>query len=131
MISEIRITKAEILEATKGMLQKQFYVVSTTPSGGLEPVMAALEEHLDFLVQLGKDGVLFGAGPHWADDELSWNGEGMVILRADSLAHAREIAAQDPMHSSGARTFTVRPWLLNEGGIGVRFDFSTGTYTVE
>ena len=130
-MSKIKIAKADILEATKGMLQKQFYVVSTKPSGGLEPVMAALEEHLDFLVQLGKDGVLFCAGPHWADDEHSWNGEGMVILRADSLADAREIAAQDPMHSSGARTFTVRPWLLNEGGIGVRFDFSTGTYTVE
>ncbi len=130
-MSELKITKADILEATKGMLQKQLYVVSTRPSGRLEPVMAVLEEHLDFLVQLGKDGVLFGAGPHWADDEHSWNGEGMVILRADNLADARQIAAQDPMHSSGARTFTVRPWLLNEGGIGVRFDFSTGTYTVD
>lgn len=129
-MTEPKITKADILEATKDMLQKQLYVVFTKPAGGLGPVMEALEAHLGFLVQLGKDGVLFGAGPHWADDEYSWNGEGMVVLRADSLGHAKELAAKDPMHSSGAREFTVRPWLLNEGGMTVRLDFSTGDYAV-
>ena len=129
-MAEPTITKDDILKATQGMLQKQFYVVSTSPTDGMEPVMAALEEHLAFLVKLGQDGILFGAGPHWADDEHSWHGEGMVILRADSLAHATEIAGEDPMHSSGARKFTVRPWLLNEGGMNVQFDFSTGAYTV-
>lgn len=129
-MSEPKITKDDILKATDGMLQKQFYVVSTSPIDGLGPVMAVLEDHLAFLVKLGQDGVLFGAGPHWADDEHSWHGEGMVILRADSLEHAREIASQDPMHASGARKFTVRPWLLNEGGMSVQFDFSTGAYTV-
>jgi uncharacterized protein YciI len=126
-----RITKDDILAATKGMLQKQLYVVSTSPTGGLGPVMEALKEHLEFLVKLGDDGILLGAGPHWADDEHTWNGEGMVILRADSLAHANELASRDPMHSSGARKFTVRPWLLNEGGINVRLDFSTVTYSVD
>jgi uncharacterized protein YciI len=129
-MTDPKITKDDILKATEGMLQKQFYVVSTRPADGMGPVMAALEEHLAFLVKLGQEGILFGAGPHWADDEHSWFGEGMVILRADSLAHAAEIAGKDPMHSSGARTFTVRPWLLNEGGMSVQFDFSTGSYTV-
>ncbi|TDL81415.1 YciI family protein [Meridianimarinicoccus aquatilis] len=129
-MAEPTITKDDILKATEGMLQKQFYVVSTSPIDGMGPVMAALEEHLAFLVKLGQDGILFGAGPHWADDEHSWNGEGMVILRADSLAHANKIAGEDPMHSTGARKFTVRPWLLNEGGMSVQIDFSTGSYTV-
>lgn len=129
-MTEPTITKDDILKATEGMLQKQFYVVSTSPIDGMGPVMAALEAHLAFLVKLGQDGILFGAGPHWADDEHSWNGEGMVILRADSLAHAKEVAGKDPMHSSGARKFTVRPWLLNEGGMSVQIDFSTGSYTV-
>ena len=26
------------------------------------------------------------------------------------------------MHSSGARTFTVRPWLVNEGTMSVRLE---------
>ena len=76
--------------------------------------------------ELERKGIMFGAGPFWADNEVDWNGEGMVVIRAGSLAEAREIAAQDPMHSSGARSFKVRPWLLNEGTLTVKIDYSTG-----
>jgi uncharacterized protein len=71
---------------------------------------------------------MFAAGPNWTDDEKSWQGDGMVVVRAKSLADAREIAARDPMHKSGARTFTVRPWLVNEGMIVVRLNYSKGTF---
>jgi uncharacterized protein YciI len=124
------ITKDDILEASKGMLQKQLYVVFTSPADGMGPVMENLEEHLQFQVKLEQDGIMLGAGPFWDDDEHTWNGEGMVIIRADSLAHANEIAASDPMHSSGARTYKVRPWLLNEGRITVQVNFSTGQHAV-
>ena len=125
-----KITKDDILEASKGMLQMQMFVVFTTPTNGMGPVMENIEEHLQFQVNLEQCGIMFGAGPFWADDEHTWNGEGMVIIRADSLEHAKEIAATDPMHSSGARSFTVRPWLLNEGSITVAVDFSTGRHAV-
>ena len=124
------ITKDDILEASKGMLQMQLFVVFTTPTNGMGPVMENIEEHLQFQVDLEQRGIMFGAGPFWADDEHTWNGEGMVIIRADSLEYAKEIAATDPMHSSGARSFTVRPWLLNEGRITVAVDFSTGRHAV-
>lgn len=87
----------------------QLYVVSTTPSAGLGPVMENLEANLAFQVSPEEQGIMVGAGPHWEEDEHSWHGDGMVIIRADSLSHAREIAASDPMHVSGARRFTVRP----------------------
>jgi len=124
------ITKDDILKASSGMLQKQLYVVFTTPTNGMGPVMENIEEHLKFQVELEQKGIMLGAGPFWADDEHTWNGEGMVIIRADSLAHAREIAMTDPMHSSGARDFKVRPWLLNEGRITVEVNFSTGRHAV-
>ncbi|MEM6383936.1 MAG: YciI family protein [Pseudomonadota bacterium] len=124
------ITKHDILEASKGMLQKQLFAVFTSPTNGMGPVMDNIEEHLKFQVELEQKGIMFGAGPFWADDETTWNGEGMVLIRADSLDHAREIAETDPMHSSGARSFTVRPWLLNEGRITVTIDYSTGEHTV-
>ena len=124
------VTKDDILQASKGMLQKQLFVVFTTPTDGMGPVMDNIEEHLKFQVSLEQRGIMLGAGPFWADDEHTWNGEGMVIIRADSLDHAREIAAADPMHSSGARSFTVRPWLLNEGRITIEVDFSTGRHAV-
>ena len=120
------ITKHDILEASKGMLQKQLYVVFTKPTDGMAPVMENIKEHLDFQVELERKGIMFGAGPFWADNETDWHGEGMVIIRAESLAHAKEIAASDPMHKSGARAFEVRPWLLNEGTVTVKITYSDG-----
>lgn len=124
---EPEIKAEDVLEASRGMLQKQLYVVLTTPAAGMGPVMANLEEHLRFQVSLEERGIMFGAGPFWTDDEEGWQGEGMVIIRAGSLAEARAIAASDPMHASGARTFKVRPWLLNEGTITFKVRYSDGS----
>ena len=71
------------------MLRKQLYVVFTKPVKGMEPVMAVLEEHLAFQIDLEQRGIMFGAGPFWNDAEDAWEGEGMVILRAGSLAEAK------------------------------------------
>jgi hypothetical protein len=120
------IPKADILKACEAMLRKQFYVVFTKPVKGLEPVMAVLEQHLAFQIDLEQRGIMFGAGPFWNDAEDAWEGEGMVILRAGSLDEAKALAAADPMHKSGARTFTVRPWLMNEGSVTVRITYSDG-----
>ena len=122
------ITKQDVLNASSEMLNKDLYVVFTKPENGMKEVMENLEEHLKFQVSLEKNGVMFGAGPFWEDNEIDWNGEGMVIIRANSLDHAKQIAASDPMHQSGARNFTVRPWLLNEGNIQVSLDYSTGKF---
>ena len=91
---------------SEGFLAKQLYVIFTTPANGIKPVMDNLKEHLAFQTELEKDGIMFAAGPNWTDDEKSWQGDGMVVVRAKSLAEAREIAARDPMHKSGARNFT-------------------------
>ena len=91
------------------------YAVFTRPANGMKPVMDMLQQHLDYQISMEKSGVLFAAGPFWTNDEQQWRGEGMVVIRAKSLEAARAIASKDPMHASGARTFEVRPWLINEG----------------
>ena len=121
---------AAVLDASKGMLQKQLYAIFTTPTDGLGPVFANIEPHLAFQVELERTGILFAAGPLWTDDEQSWEGEGMVIVRATSRAEAIAIAERDPMHKAGARSFKVRPWLINEGTVTVRLDYSTQTVTL-
>ena len=130
-MSEPKITKHDILEKTPQMLQKQLYLVHTKPTNGMGPVMDNIGPHLEFQVKIEQEGIMFAAGPLWADDEETWEGEGIVVIRADNLAHAKEIAASDPMHASGARDFTVRPWLVNEGGFNLRVTFSDGGRTVE
>ncbi len=126
---EPRVTADDLRAACEGMLQLQLYAVFTRPVSGLKPVMAVLEQHLEYQISMEKSGILFAAGPFWTDDEQEWRGEGMVVIRANNLAAARAIAAEDPMHASGARTFEVRPWLINEGSLTVRLEHSTRGFT--
>lgn len=123
---EPRVTAQDVLNASRGMLQKQIYVVFTRPNRGLGPVMENLEAHLEFQRELERNGTMFAAGPHWTDDETHWEGDGMVVIRAGSLGEAKGIAAADPMHKSGARSYTVRPWLVNEGTLTIKVSFSDG-----
>jgi uncharacterized protein len=125
------VTAEDVRNASRGMLQKQLYVVFTTPTGTMEAVLANLEAHLAFQVDLEKRGIMVGAGPFWTDDEKEWRGEGMVIIRATSLAEARAIADTDPMHKSGARSYRVRPWLLNEGTLTLKVSFSDKAMVLE
>jgi len=110
----------------KGVLAMQLYVIFTRPTGRLDEIKQHLPEHLAFQKELESKGIMFGAGPLADEEEQAWTGEGMVIVRAGSVQEAREIAASDPMHKSGARSFTVRPWMLNEGSISLRVTFSDG-----
>ena len=41
---------------------------------------------------------------------------------------AKTIAERDPMHRSGARSFRIRPWMINEGGVSVRLNFSNQSF---
>jgi uncharacterized protein YciI len=125
------VTREQVLEASKGMLQKQFYMVHSTPTKGMGPVMQNLPAHLEHQCEMERTGVMLAAGPHWTDDEQSWEGEGTFVIRATSLAHARDIAAADPMHKVGARSFKVRPWLINEGSFKLTVSFSDGKFSLE
>ncbi len=127
----MKITREQVLDASKGMLQKQFYMVHSTPTSGMAPVMENLPVHLEHQCAMERQGIMLAAGPHWSDDEQEWLGEGTFVIRAESLAHAKEIAAADPMHKAGARSFKVRPWLINEGGFRLRVTLSDGKFVLE
>lgn len=111
---------------THNLLAKRLYVVFSEPTNGLGPVLENLDPHVAHQTDLENRGIMFGAGPFASDDEQQWNGEGMFVYRAESLEAARKIAESDPMHSSGARSFRIRSWLLNEGTFSVRLFFSGG-----
>ncbi|MEX0957506.1 MAG: YciI family protein [Rhizobiaceae bacterium] len=120
----------DVVQASSQMLQKQLYAIFTTPTGAIEQILENLEDHLAFQVSLEKEGILYAAGPMWSDDEQSWDGDGLVVVRAASREEARAIAERDPMHVSGARKFTVRPWMINEGTVTIRLDSSSQTFSV-
>jgi uncharacterized protein YciI len=116
--------------ATHGLLAKRLYVVFSAPTNGLGPVLENLEPHLQHQAKLEKDGIMFAAGPLASADEQNWEGSGMFIYRAGSRDEARAFADSDPMHISGARTYTIKTWLLNEGTFSVQLFFSGGAPTI-
>lgn len=119
-----------VMDASKAMLQNQLFAIFTRPVNGLGPILANMDEHLKFQIGLEKEGIMFAAGPMWSDDGASWEGDGLVVVRAASREAAIAIAERDPMHKAGARTFHVRPWLINEGTVTVRLDYSSQTFSI-
>jgi uncharacterized protein YciI len=127
-MSESVMSWADLLTMCEehGLLAKRLYVVLSEPTGGPGPVRENLEEHLAYQSRLEKEGIMFAAGPLSDDAEQEWPGGGLFIYRAGSRAEAVKLAEADPMHASGARSFTVRPWMLNEGTFSVRLYYSGG-----
>jgi hypothetical protein len=74
---------------------------------------------------LAHESDLLLAGP-LLDESFSSTGCGLIVMRANSISHATRMAAEDPMHSSGARTFRIVPWQINEGSITVSTIISRG-----
>ena len=111
---------------SRGALALEVYVVHTTPAGSPEDVKAALPDHLAYQRQLEEAGVLMMAGPISDATGEQMQGAGMCLYRAASMEAARGIADQDPMHKSGARTYRLHKWLINEGALNVSLGLSTG-----
>lgn len=109
----------------RGLLAKQLYVYFTTPTNGMAPLGEHLEAHLAYQNKIQDEGIMVAAGPLRDPDKSDWEGEGMIIVRAASLDEAKKIADADPMHANGARSYTIRPWLMNEGKITVEMTFSS------
>lgn len=109
------------------LLGKQLFVVFTMAENGMEPIQANIKEHLAYQQMLEDTGVMFAAGPMGDTGGETWSGDGMVVVRAESLKEAEAIAAADPMHAAGARKYMVRPWLVNEGTMTVKVGFASGS----
>jgi uncharacterized protein YciI len=120
-----RMTTEQVVEMARklGLPAMQLFVVFTTPVDGWGPILQNLEAHLAHQIEMERTGVMFGAGPLCTDDGYA-DGMGMFIIRAGSMEEARQIAERDPMHRSGARTYTIRPWILNEGTISLTVQLS-------
>jgi uncharacterized protein YciI len=100
------------------MLGKKLFVVIWKARAGAE-LGPVLREHLEFMIELEKRGVLFASGP------LSGSaGDGLSILRAGAIEEARAIAEQDPFVVKGLRSFDLREWTVMEGSIGLTINCS-------
>ena len=112
---------------SRGALALELFVAFSTPVKAPEDVKASLPDHLAYQTQLERSGKLAFAGPMSDETGEHMQGMGLIIYRADSLEAARQLAEDDPMHKSGARSFVLRRWMINEGSLNLSVGLSTGT----
>lgn len=114
----------------RGSLAHELYVVFSEPAAPPEKMKEQLPGHLAYQAEQEKMGSLVLAGPMSDLSGELMEGVGMIIYRADSLEAARKLAENDPMHSSGTRTFSIRRWLVNEGSITLNVKLSAQSITL-
>jgi uncharacterized protein YciI len=114
----------------RGSLAHELYVVFSEPAAPPEQIKQILPQHLAYQAEQEKIGSLVMAGPMSDPSGELMEGVGMIIYRAESLDAARKLAENDPMHSSGSRTFSLRRWLVNEGSITLNVKLSAQSITL-
>ncbi len=112
-----------IQQLTKGMLRKKLYVILSKGGASPEQIGAYLPQHLEYMIDLEKKGVLFASGP-LADAEGKTRGDGLTIIRAPSAAEAQKFAEQDPFVVNKLRTFELREWTVMEGSLSIKVNLS-------
>jgi uncharacterized protein YciI len=118
-----------IAQLTKGMLRRKLYVVLSKGAATQAQLGELLADHLDYMIGLEKQGVLFASGPLTAAPGQPL-GDGLTILRAASEDEARRIASADPFVINKLRSFEVREWTVMEGSFGVKLNFSDQTLEI-
>jgi uncharacterized protein YciI len=80
------------------------FLVLSNLMASREKLQPYRDKHLSYLEELKKKGQLLLAG-RFADGS-----GGAYILTADSMNEAKEIADNDPYHSSGLRSYIIKEW---------------------
>jgi uncharacterized protein len=121
----VAATKPEerIRELTRTMLRKKLYVVLSKGGAAPEAIVEHLPRHLEYMIGLEKQGVLFASGP-LAEADGKTRGDGLTVLRAANAEAARRIAEADPFVVNGLRSFELREWTVMEGSLGIKVNFS-------
>lgn len=103
----------------RGSLAFELYCVISEPAGDVQLLESTLPDHLAYQNERGAAGDLVFAGPLSDETGTQMIGMGMIIYRAESFEAAQALAEADPMHAVGARKFTLRRWMINEGSFGI------------
>ena len=112
------------------VVTENLYAVLTTPIVDRDIMMESLPDHLAYQVSLEEKGIMFAAGPLFDQDDAPPRA-GLIIIRANSFAEAREIADADPMHERGLRSYTLDRWSINEGGFTLKVAFDSLSVRVD
>lgn len=106
---------------------------SDDPPADSPPRDALMNAHKEYLANLERRGLLFGAGRLYnaQENEHTALGHGMIILRAKTRAEAEAVAFEEPFTKAGHRTMVLHPWQRNEGNVNVSIRFMDSVLEVD
>jgi uncharacterized protein YciI len=108
------------------MLKKVLFVALSKEVATSDRMLHHVAEHLRYMNDLEERGILFASGPFVQEGVLV--GDGLTILRAESLDHARQLMEEEPLIKLGMRTFELRKWELREGRISISLNASRSSF---
>ena len=88
-------------ERRRELLGLRLWVIETIPKDR-EVIQATMEAHIRYQLMLEREGIMFAAGPIYEAEAIKPDGNGLIVIRAETLSDARSVADNDPMHKSGA-----------------------------
>ena len=111
----------------------QYYVCVMTnvvPAPQTDKPLADIHsDHIAYLTDLERRGVLLAAGP-FRDIDGTRHGAGMMIIRAASIDEAERISAEEPYRKYGLRDHSPMPWQWAEGSITQTFRMKAGDFDI-
>lgn len=112
----------EEVELLKSLMwKKSFFLMTRTINDPTKLAPVALL-HYQWIIGLEKQGKVFASGPLFSPDGKQ--GAGMTVFRVASFEEAEKHAEEDPFVSSGAVTYDLQKWQINEGRLNITVDFS-------
>lgn len=121
--------------AIQGSLSReQCYVLMMKPNPAPPPMPCSPEEmrivHHEYLLDLERRGILFGAGP-FVDETGNRVGSGMIIIRVKSRSEAEAIGNAEPYTAAKQRLMEFIPWQRNEGTVRMNLRFADGVLEID
>jgi uncharacterized protein len=105
-------------------IKRHLWVVIARVNADADAIAPHVDEHLEYMAKLEREGKLWASGPFLVPGVLV--GDGLTILRADTEDEAKALIDEEPLTKRNMRTYELRLWELREGRITVEVNASTG-----
>ena len=129
--------KSEMEIGKRPLAREQVYLCIMTnndnPPAESPPRDVLMNAHKEYLADLERRGLLFGAGRLFnaEEEEHTALGHGMIVIRAKTRAEAEAVAFEEPFTRAGHRTMVLHPWQRNEGNVNVSIRFMDSVLEVD
>jgi uncharacterized protein YciI len=120
------LSSERLEELTSRMVRKKLFLVMLKAKVAPEQMMQYLPDHLEYMTELARRGVLFASGPFLGENGAP-TGDGLSIFNTADATQARNFAEQDPFYIRGLREIEVKEWMLMEGSMTITLNFAERT----